>query len=111
MTVPQIEAATQVGKTTFYRWVKGEWSKDPRPSEVRAFCQGLGLSITEAYQALGWSEQETSRPRNPDPIVTDPDLRRVMRALTDPNVSPAEKMMIRRLLRAAVPDKDRGADD
>lgn len=104
MTVPQIEAATQVGKTTFYRWVKGEWSKDPRTSEVRAFCQGLGLSITEAYQALGWSERETEKPRNPEPIITDPDLRRVMRTLNDPNVSPMDKLRIRRMLRALAAD-------
>lgn len=98
MTVADIEGATGIGNTTFYRWKNGDWNRDPRVSEVRAFCSGLGLSIGEAYRALGWAE--TSQARDTEPILDDPDVRAVMRALNDPHVHPAVKLMIRRQLRA-----------
>jgi transcriptional regulator with XRE-family HTH domain len=98
MTVADIEAVTGLGNTTFYRWKNGNWNRDPRASEVRAFCAGLGLSIAEAYRALGWSED--TQARGPEPITEDPDVRAVLRALNDPNVHPAVKLLIRRQLRS-----------
>lgn len=97
MTIVQIEEATKVGKSTFYRWAEGKWNRDPRGSEVKSFCVGLGVSVAEAYRALGWSEDPA---REPEPIQDDPDVRAVMRALNDPNLHPAVKLMIRRQLRA-----------
>lgn len=105
MTIDQVEAATKVGNTTFYRWRNGQWSRDPRASEVRSFCIGLGISIADAYRALGWSEDLSAVP--PEPLVDDPDVRAVMRALKDPNVHPAVKLMIRRQLRALAQEAER----
>lgn len=99
MTVEQIEAATGIGSSTFYRWRDGSWSRDPTPSAVRNFCNGTGASISEAYTALGWSETTQSRPANPSPIE-DPDVRAIMRKLMDPNTTAAEKAWIRRQIRA-----------
>lgn len=98
MTVEQIEQATSVGKTTIHRWMSGQWSRDPRASEVKSFCDGLGVSLEGAQRALGWIE--TRGAREPEPIMDDPDVRAVMHALNDPNVHPAVKLMIRRQLRA-----------
>lgn len=98
MTVKDIEAATNVSKTTFYRWQDGDWTRDPRASEVKSFCIGLSVSVDEAYRMLGWAQ--VSQSRAVEPIMEDPDVRAVMRALNDPNVHPAVKLMIRRQLRA-----------
>lgn len=102
MTVEQIEQATGVGKSTIHRWMTGQWSRDPRASEVRSFCAGLGVSLDSAQQALGWVAVRAER--EPEPIMDDPDVRAVMRALNDPNVHPAVKLMIRRQLRALAAD-------
>lgn len=101
MTVKQIEEATKVSKSTFYRWRDGTFF--PKTDELRRFCKGMGVPIAEAYAALGWEEVETERAA-PEPIITDPDLRSVLRTLNDPNVSPADKLRIRRMLRALAAD-------
>lgn len=97
MTIPDIERATGVGKTTFYRWRDGEWTKDPRATQVRAFCDGLGVPYQQAYRLLGWSEN--GEPQAPEPLELEPDMQEVARRLRDPNVSPAEKQEIRTMLR------------
>jgi hypothetical protein len=99
MTVEQIETASGIGSSTFYRWRDGNWSRDPTTSAVRNFCNGTGASIPEAYAALGWSEVESSRPP-PAPLIEDPDLRALFRKLTDPRTPAAEKQWIRRQVRA-----------
>jgi transcriptional regulator with XRE-family HTH domain len=104
MTIKGIEAATKVSKSTFYRWRDGEFI--PKVDELRRFCAGLGVDISEAYAALGWSEAEAGRPSVPEPIITDPDLRVVMKTLNDPNVSPADKLRIRRMLRALAAESE-----
>ena len=58
MTIPKIEEVTGVGKSTFYRWRDGDWTKDPRGSEVRDFCVGLGIPLDTAFAALGWVEDD-----------------------------------------------------
>jgi transcriptional regulator with XRE-family HTH domain len=98
MTIKQIEEATDVGKSTFYRWRDGE--NLPKTEELRRFCRALGVPIAEAYAALGWSEDETSRPASPAPLIEDPDVRALMRKLNDPKVSAAEKAVFRRMMRA-----------
>lgn len=98
MTVKQIEEATSVSKSTFYRWRDG--SMLPKTNELRRFCEGLGAPISEAYAALGWSEQPAKRPSRPEPLIEDPDLRRLLHKLTSPNTPPAEKLLIRRTIRA-----------
>jgi hypothetical protein len=97
MTIPDIERATKVGKSTFYRWRDGDWSKDPRPSQVKAFCEGLGIPYEIPYRLLGWAEDGVARPE--EPIELEPDMREVARRLRDPAVSEQEKLEIRAMIR------------
>lgn len=97
MTVTDVEKATGVGSSTFYRWRDGDWSKDPRTSQVIGFCTGLDIPQSAAFKALGWAggdRQDTA----PEPLV-DPDLRLIQRRLVDPNVSDDQKSAIRSMLR------------
>jgi len=96
MTIADVERATGVSKTTIYRWRDGDWSKDPRPSQVRALCEGLGVPCEIAYRLLGWSD---AGPPMEEPPIDDPDLREVARRLRDPHVSEAEKQAIRIMIR------------
>lgn len=100
MTTKQIEDATGVKKSMYYRWIDGDWQRDPNATLVRSFIAGLGGSISEAYSALGWTEQPTSRRKATEPIIEDPDVRALMRKLTDPKTPAAEKQWIRRQIRA-----------
>jgi len=96
MSIKAIEEAGGVGKSTLYRWRDGEVL--PKVPELRRFCEGMGVAVGEAYAALGWSEEpERAEPR---PIIEDPDVRALMRKLTDPNTPAAEKTWIRRQIRA-----------
>lgn len=95
MTDKDIAAATGIGTSTFHRWQRGEFSTAPDLSRVRAFCEGLGVSTSEALAALGMSERQ-QRP-SPEPPM-DPDVLIVLRALADPNVPADEKRMIRDMI-------------
>lgn len=97
MTIPDIERATKVGKSTIYRWRDGDWTKDPRPSQVKAFCEGLGIPYEIPYRLLGWSEEGPAQPE--EPIELEPDMREVARRLRDPAVSEQEKLEIRAMIR------------
>lgn len=97
LTIPDIEKATGVSKTTFYRWRDGDWTKDPRASQVKAFCEGLGIPVEVAHRVLGWSE--IGVPTEQESLELEPDMRTVARRLRDPNVSEAEKQEIRTMLR------------
>lgn len=97
MTIRQIEASTGVSSTTFYRWRDGDWTRDPRPSQVKRFCDGLDIPYQAAFRTLGWSgddRQDTA----PEPLV-EPDLRLIQRRLLDPGVPEEQKQAIRQMLR------------
>lgn len=102
MTIEQIEKATEVGNSTFYTWRKGEWNRDPVQSKVRSFCEGLGVDIDEAYRALGWATTQHTRRKPAEPMLEDPDVRALMRKLTDPKTPTATKDLIRRTIRALI---------
>lgn len=104
MTIPKVEQATGVGKSTIYRWRDGGWSIDPRITEVQGFCDGLGVPRSEAYAALGWSERLDAERAEPEPSL-DPRLRAVARRLSDPNVSLLEKVAIQQLLESMAKGK------
>src|SRR5688572_19032876 len=89
MTIEQIEKATDVGNSTLYVWRKGEWNRDPVQGKVRSFCEGLGVDIDEAYRALGWATTQQTRRKPPEPMLEDPDVRALMRKLTDPKTPAA----------------------
>jgi len=96
MTIKAIEEAGGVGKSTLYRWRDGEFL--PKVAELRRFCEGMGIPFAEAYAALGWSEEPQAY--QPPPLIEDPDVRALMRKLSDPNTPAAEKTWIRRQIRA-----------
>lgn len=106
MTIPLIMEATGVHSSTFYRWRDGDWTKDPRASQVRAFCEGVGASTEDAYRALGWFSNEEQPKRHAEPIE-DPDLRMLARKLMSPHTPAAEKMWIRRQIRALADEAER----
>lgn len=102
MTIEKIVEATRISWTTIDRWVKGDWSKDPRGTQVKSFAEGVGGSLSELYAALDWSE--VSERSEPEPSL-DPRLRAVARRLSDPNVSLLEKAAIQSLLESMAKGK------
>lgn len=95
LSIEDIERLTSVGRATFYRWSRSE-SPNPQREKVLAFCEGLGIPAHTASQILGWDGSR--QPTEPEPIV-EPDIRAIMRKLNDPNVTAAEKTVIRATLR------------
>ncbi|MFE9955880.1 helix-turn-helix domain-containing protein [Micromonospora sp. NPDC005299] len=100
ITIKEIERRTGVGSTTFYRWRDGEWTADPRPSQVDGFCDGLDIPKRAAYRALGWGDD--GKPATEPEAVLDPELRAIQRRLMDPSVSDATKESIRNMLRLII---------
>jgi transcriptional regulator with XRE-family HTH domain len=95
MTDKDIHAATGIGPSTFHRWQSTEGGL-PKLDRVMAFCVGLEIPPEAALNALGITgERPTATPESP----LDPDLKRLARILTDPNVPEAEKQAIRHTIR------------
>lgn len=104
ITVKEIERRTGVGSSTFYRWRDGEWTADPRPTQVDAFCDGLDIPKRSAYVALGWGAD--GRPNTDASESFDPELRAIQRQLMNPNVSATRKETIRNMLRLIIGQGD-----
>lgn len=98
MTDEDIVEVTGVGSSTFHRWQGGDFRRMPELEKVKAFCEGLGVPVRAAMLALGVEEGRDET--EPDPAV-DPDIRRILRALADPNVSDEDKLVIREMLKMA----------
>lgn len=96
MTNADIERATGISKSTFYRWRDGDYVHLPRPDQVWDFCVGLGIPPDAAGGLLGW----TSGPEA-TPAPMPPTWRRIQEALDDPTVDAGRKAAIQELLRAA----------
>lgn len=96
LTDKDIAERTGVGASTFHRWQRGDFARAPEIGRVRAFCAGLGVPARDALRALGIEEGRDDP--EPEPAM-DPDVRRVLRALADPNVSDQEKLVIREMLK------------
>ncbi|HKS99659.1 MAG TPA: helix-turn-helix transcriptional regulator [Rugosimonospora sp.] len=104
-----VATKTGLSRQTINRWVRGDWTTDPEPARVVAFCEGLGISPTVAFGILGWDRSATSRPA-PQPPPMDPDVAALLHKLLDPRVSEAEKYHIRETIRylayrPAIPDE------
>jgi transcriptional regulator with XRE-family HTH domain len=97
MTTAQIETATRVGSSTYFRWRKGEWKGDPNLAHVKSFCAGLGLDLDEAYRALDWHTDEREA-TEPAPLQ-NPRLRELARRLADPATRPEDRAMIEEMIR------------
>jgi len=97
LTDNDIAAATGVGTSTFHRWQRAQFTTAPDLDKVRAFCAGLGIPARAAVLALGIHEPH-ERPTEPEPAI-DPDLRIILRALSDPRVPERDKAIVREMLR------------
>jgi transcriptional regulator with XRE-family HTH domain len=93
-----VATKTGLSRQTINRWVRADWTTDPEPARVVAFCEGLGISPTVAFGILGWDRSAASRP-HPQPPPMDPDVAALLHKLLDPTVSDAEKYHIRETIR------------
>lgn len=94
----EVARRTSVSRQTINRWVRGEWSTDPEPERVVAFCEGLGINPSIAFGVLGWDRSAAARPTPAAPPM-DPDVEALLHRLVDPNISDAEKFHIRETIR------------
>lgn len=97
-TGSEVARRTGVSRQTIHRWVRGDWSTDPEPERVVAFCEGLGINVTIAFGILGWDRSASARPAAAPPPM-DPDVEALLRRLMDPNTSESEKYHIRETVR------------
>lgn len=107
MTDVEIAKVSGVGASTFHRWRRGEFREAPELDRVLSFCRGLGVQTSEALAALGLGERRESLA--PEPPM-DPNVRTILRALADPNVSPEDKRVIRELLAMIARQHRRGRE-
>jgi transcriptional regulator with XRE-family HTH domain len=94
----EVARRTGVSRQTINRWVRGDWTNDPEPARVVAFCDGLGIDPPVAFGILGWDRSAPARPA-PEPPPMDPDIAALLRRLVDPSVSESEKYHIRETVR------------
>lgn len=94
----EVARRTGISRQTINRWVRGDWSNDPEPARVVAFCEGLGIDPPVAFGILGWDRSTPARPA-PEPPPMDPDIAALLRRLVDPAVSESEKYHIRETVR------------
>jgi transcriptional regulator with XRE-family HTH domain len=94
----EVARRTGLSRQTINRWLRGEWTSDPEPARVVAFCEALGINPTLAFGILGWDRSAAARPTPPPPPM-DPDVEALLRRLVDPNVSEAEKYHMRETIR------------
>jgi transcriptional regulator with XRE-family HTH domain len=106
MTDKDIQQATGIGPSTFHRWRRGEGRELPELEKVRAFCDGLGVSVTGAMTALGLNPAARDNPEPEPPLP--PEVRKILRALADPNVAEADKLVLREFLKMAAERAERG---
>jgi len=98
MTIADIETATGVSQGTFYRWRDASWTADPRGTQVRAFCVGLGIPPDAAFRLLEWeASPPADRPAGVHPGLPE-TVRRIMHTLNDPNVSEDDKRVVEGVL-------------
>jgi hypothetical protein len=92
----QISAQTGVGSSTFHRWRAGQFATAPDIGKIVQFCEGLGLPAEPALRALGLDDGRGET--TPEPPM-DPEIRRILRGLNDPNVPDSEKQFAREMLK------------
>jgi len=87
-TGTEVARRTGVSRQTIHRWTRGDWSTDPEPERVVAFCEGLGIHARTAFRILGWGRSAPPRPAVPG---MDPDIEARLRRRLDPETPGAEK--------------------
>jgi transcriptional regulator with XRE-family HTH domain len=111
MTKSELARRLGVDRGTVIRWESGK-SRPEDATVVTAFANLFGLDVDEVLTAAGLrlSSIPTERPTIHAPL--DPDLKIIMRRLTNPDVSDAEKASIRATLRylaTVAEQQERGA--
>lgn len=96
-SVPELAEAAQIGKTTLYRWLNGDWEDDPSPSQVKRFAEVIGLKPIEAFTVL-WLGDEG--PRVAPAPADDPDVVEILKALRNPRTPEAERYLLKETLRS-----------
>ena len=98
MSKAELSRRLGVDRGTVHRWEAGQ-TRPEDPIVVSAFAELFGLDIDEALTAAGLrlDRPTAAAPRREPPL--DPDVLIVMRRLANPNVSEAEKVIIRATLR------------
>ena len=99
-SAPRVAEIAGIGSATVYRWRDGDWSRDPSPSAVVAFCDALDIDPKHAFAVLWPSKNDAATAPAPAPL--DRDIELLARRLRDPNVSTAEKLTIRATIRHLV---------
>lgn len=97
-TGTEVSRRTGVSRQTINRWVRGDWSTDPEPERVVAFCEALGIQAGIAFRILGWDRSPATRPTALPPPM-DPDIEALLWRLLDPETPEAEKYHIRETVR------------
>lgn len=97
-TGTEVSRRTGVSRQTINRWVRGDWSTDPEPERVVAFCEALGIQAVVAFRILGWDRSPATRSNALQPLM-DPDIEALLRRLLDPETPAAEKYHIRETVR------------
>ncbi|MEU8186059.1 helix-turn-helix domain-containing protein [Micromonospora carbonacea] len=97
MSKSELARRLGVDRGTIGRWESGD-NRPEKAGVVEAFANLFGLDADEALAAAGLrSGTAPDRPARDVPL--DPDLRIIMRRLTNPAASEAEKASIRATLR------------
>lgn len=108
-SVEDVAAAAGISANTIYIWRSGaQWKQFPKGESVEAFCDALGIKPEVAFGLL-WPGRD-DRPTEPIPLGPDDDLIILARRLSDPNVSPQEKFLIRETIRGLAARSTESAD-
>lgn len=95
LAVTDIANAAGIGSQTIYRWKNRNWaSEGPKPDQLVAFCNALGISTREPFAIL-WAGDIDGTPPVEPLAINDPDLLTLARKLLDDNVPETEKYFIR----------------
>lgn len=110
MSKAELARRLGIDRGTVHRWETGK-NRPEDPAVVQAFAELFGLDVDEALIAAGLRLGATTvrTPTSEPPL--DPDLKIIMRRLTDPNVSEAEKISIRATLRYLADIAERGSGE
>jgi transcriptional regulator with XRE-family HTH domain len=96
----EVARRSGLSRQTINRWLRSEWTSDPEPARVVAFCEALGITPTRAFGILGWDRSTPPRPApSSPPPPMDPDVEALLRRLVDPSVPEAEKYHMRETIR------------
>lgn len=98
-----------LGRSTIHRWERGQQTP-LTPGPVRQWAAAVGVPVEEALAAAGL------RPGPPPPTPTqgellDPNLRRLLRALSDPDVPEYEKRFVAEFFRLAADRLERASEE